>query len=84
MPAVPDAAILEVGERVGVAWLHRTCGECGFCRRGEENLCERAAFTGWTVDGGYADAVVVPEAFAVRLPDRASTTSPPHRCCAPA
>lgn len=59
---------LEVGDRVGVAWLHRTCGRCAFCRRGEENLCEHAAFTGWTVDGGYAEALVVPEAFAVRLP----------------
>ncbi len=59
---------LEVGERVGVPWLHRTCGVCAFCRRGEENLCERAEFTGWTVDGGYADALTVPESFAVRLP----------------
>ena len=64
----PGCRDLEVGERVGVAWLHRTCGECGYCVRGEENLCERAEFTGWTVDGGFADAVVVPEAFAVRLP----------------
>lgn len=60
---------LAVGARVGVAWLHRTCGECGACRRGDENLCERAEFTGWTVDGGYADAMVVPEDFAVTLPD---------------
>ncbi len=60
---------LAVGERVGVAWLHHTCGVCEFCRRGEENLCERAEFTGWTVDGGYADAITVPEAFAVALPD---------------
>jgi alcohol dehydrogenase, propanol-preferring len=59
---------LEVGERVGVAWLHWADGDCAFCRRGEENLCVRAQFTGWTVDGGYADAVTVPEAFAVRLP----------------
>ncbi len=42
---------------------------CEFCRRGEENLCTAADFTGWTVDGGYADAVTVPEAFAVRLPE---------------
>lgn len=56
------------GDRVGVPWLHRTCGSCAFCSRGEENLCERAEFTGWTVDGGYADAVTVPEAFVVRLP----------------
>ncbi len=60
---------LAVGDRVGVAWLHHTCGVCEFCRRGEENLCERAEFTGWTVDGGYADAITVPEAFAVALPD---------------
>jgi propanol-preferring alcohol dehydrogenase len=59
---------LAVGDRVGVAWLHRTCGVCAFCLRGEENLCEAAEFTGWTVDGGYADAIVVPEHFAVRLP----------------
>jgi propanol-preferring alcohol dehydrogenase len=60
---------LRVGDRVGVPWLHHTCGVCAFCRRGEENLCERADFTGWTVDGGYADALTVPAAFAVRLPD---------------
>ncbi|MFI5053579.1 MAG: zinc-dependent alcohol dehydrogenase family protein [Acidimicrobiia bacterium] len=58
-----------IGDRVGVAWLHRTCGVCEFCRRGEENLCARAEFTGWTVDGGYAEAITVPEAFAVKLPD---------------
>jgi propanol-preferring alcohol dehydrogenase len=58
-----------IGDRVGVAWLHDTCGTCAACRRGDENLCERALFTGWTVDGGYADALTVPEDFAVRLPD---------------
>jgi propanol-preferring alcohol dehydrogenase len=64
----PGCTRLELGERVGVPWLHRTCGVCEFCRRGEENLCEAAEFTGWTVDGGYADALTVPEDFAVRLP----------------
>jgi propanol-preferring alcohol dehydrogenase len=59
---------LHLGQRVGVAWLHQTCGVCRFCRRGEENLCDRALFTGWTADGGYADAVTVPEDFAVQLP----------------
>ena len=63
-----DVATLAVGDRVGVAWLHHTDGVCGFCRRGEENLCVAADFTGWTVDGGYADHVTVPEDFAVRLP----------------
>jgi alcohol dehydrogenase, propanol-preferring len=60
---------LTVGERVGVAWLHDTCGHCDYCLRGEENLCIAARFTGWTADGGYADALTVPESFAVRLPE---------------
>jgi alcohol dehydrogenase, propanol-preferring len=56
------------GDRVGIAWLRQTCGRCPFCRSGRENLCERAEFTGWTADGGYAEYAVVPEAFAYRLP----------------
>jgi propanol-preferring alcohol dehydrogenase len=60
---------LAVGDRVGVPWLHEACGVCPPCRRGDENLCERPRFTGWTADGGYADALTVPEAFAVSLPD---------------
>lgn len=60
---------VEVGARVGVAWLHRTCGACRWCRSGRENLCPDATFTGWHVDGGYAERVVVPEAFAHPLPD---------------
>jgi propanol-preferring alcohol dehydrogenase len=58
-----------LGARVGVAWLHRTCERCDPCRRGEENLCEAPEFTGWTVDGGYAERVRVPEAFAYAIPD---------------
>ena len=57
------------GDRVGVAWLNRTCGVCEFCLAGQENLCERAMFTGWTVDGGYAEFVTAPAAFSYRLPD---------------
>src|SRR5688500_106424 len=45
----------KVGERVGLAWLHRTCGSCRFCRAGRENLCEGSQFTGWTVNGGFAE-----------------------------
>ena len=56
-------------ERVGIAWLNHTCGACEFCRRGQENLCDKAMFTGWTVDGGYAEYVVAPAAFTYRLPD---------------
>jgi propanol-preferring alcohol dehydrogenase len=58
-----------VGERVGVPWLGATDGSCRFCRRGEENLCTAPVFTGWDVDGGYADACLVDEAFAYPLPD---------------
>jgi propanol-preferring alcohol dehydrogenase len=57
------------GERVGVAWLNRTCGLCRFCRAGRENLCVSPQFTGWTVNGGFAEYAVVPAAFAYRLPE---------------
>lgn len=62
------ATCFEVGQRVGVPWLHRTCGECEFCRQGLENLCESAQFTGLHVDGGYAESMVVPEDFAYPIP----------------
>ena len=65
----PGAQRFAVGERIGVAWLGRTDGSCRFCRRGEENLCTGPRFTGWDVDGGYADAVVADERFAYRLPE---------------
>ncbi|MGY1739613.1 MULTISPECIES: zinc-dependent alcohol dehydrogenase family protein [unclassified Blastococcus] len=58
-----------VGERIGVPWLGRTDGTCRFCRRGDENLCTAPLFTGWDLDGGYADACLVDERFAYRLPD---------------
>jgi propanol-preferring alcohol dehydrogenase len=57
------------GERVGVAWLRYTDGTCGYCRRGNENLCPHSRYTGWDADGGYAEYVTVPAAFAYRLPD---------------
>lgn len=57
------------GDRVGIAWLNRTCGVCEFCRAGKENLCDRAMFTGWTVDGGYAEYAVAPASFTYRLPE---------------
>ena len=60
---------LAIGQRVGVAWLNHTCGDCHYCRAGRENLCEDAAFTGWTVNGGFAEYVVVPAAFAYALPE---------------
>jgi len=57
-----------IGERVGVAWLHSTDGTCAYCRRGRENLCPAAEFTGWTVDGGYAEAIVAPADFVHPIP----------------
>lgn len=54
---------LAPGDRVGVAWLRRTCGECTFCRRGAENLCPKSEYTGWDADGGFADYLVAPAAY---------------------
>ncbi len=63
-----STAGFEVGQRVGVAWLNRTCGVCRFCRADRENLCDRPEFTGWTVDGGFAEYTVAPAAFIYSLP----------------
>lgn len=60
---------LKIGQRVGVAWLRHTCGTCGFCTAGRENLCESSRFTGYHVDGGYAEYAVVPEVYAYAIPD---------------
>ena len=59
---------LRAGDRVGVCWLHWADGTCAYCRRDQENLCEHALFTGWTADGGYAEAITVSEDFAISLP----------------
>lgn len=65
----PDiGAEFAVGDRVGIAWLRHTCGECDYCRRGAENLCPNSMYTGWDADGGYADFATVPADFAHRLP----------------
>jgi propanol-preferring alcohol dehydrogenase len=56
------------GDRVGVAWLRRSCGACRFCASGRENLCLAPQFTGWDADGGFGERVSVPEAFAYPLP----------------
>jgi alcohol dehydrogenase, propanol-preferring len=70
-----------IGDRVGVAWLAGTDGTCRFCRRGQENLCLAPRFTGWDLDGGYADACLVDEAFAYRLPaDLADEEAAPLLC----
>jgi len=63
-----EASRFRVGDRVGVAWLHSTCGNCAFCLHGKENLCEQARFTGYHVDGGYAQYINVPQDFAYPIP----------------
>jgi propanol-preferring alcohol dehydrogenase len=64
-----SAERFSVGDRIGIAWLRHTCGRCRWCRRGAENLCPNARFTGWDADGGFAEFAVVPEAYAYRVPD---------------
>ena len=64
-----DAQRFPVGARVGVPWLGWTCGECRQCRAGRENLCERARFTGYQIDGGYAEFASADERFCFPIPD---------------
>ncbi len=69
------------GERVGVPWLGWTCGTCVYCRRGEENLCDRARFTGYDIDGGYAEYTVADARFAFRIdPSYSDVQAAPLLC----
>jgi len=65
----PGAARFATGTRVGVPWLGWSCGTCGYCQSGRENLCDRAQFTGYQRDGGYAELTVADERFCFPLPD---------------
>jgi alcohol dehydrogenase, propanol-preferring len=67
--AGPGAARFAEGDRVGIPWLGWTCGECRFCRSGRENLCDRARFTGYLADGGYAELAVSDERFCLPIPE---------------
>jgi alcohol dehydrogenase, propanol-preferring len=71
-----------VGDRVGVPWLGWTCGECRYCRSGRENLCDRARFTGYDVDGGYAELAVADERYCFALPDGQSDEEAAPLLCA--
>lgn len=73
---------LHEGDRVGIPWLHWTCGECFYCRRGMENLCDNARFTGYHADGGYAEATIVSEPFAFPLPKTFSDVEAAPLLCA--
>lgn len=72
---------LAVGQRVGIAWLRSTCGECRWCRAGAENLCPSSLYTGWDADGGFAEYATVPAGFAYPSPT-ASPTCTWRPCCA--
>jgi alcohol dehydrogenase, propanol-preferring len=72
----------QVGERVGAYWLAWTCGDCGFCRSGRENLCDHAKFHGYTLDGGYAEYAVIDERFCVPLPRNFSDAQAAPLLCA--
>jgi alcohol dehydrogenase, propanol-preferring len=73
---------LQIGDRVGVPWIHKTCGECEFCREGDENLCVKQQITGVTVDGGYAEYVKAPASHALPIPDNLSSIEAAPLFCA--
>ncbi|HET9839631.1 MAG TPA: zinc-dependent alcohol dehydrogenase [Candidatus Angelobacter sp.] len=73
---------LKVGDRVGVPWVHWTCGECEFCRAGYENLCSKQKITGCTVDGGYAEYIKAPATHATRIPEGISAAGAAPLFCA--
>jgi propanol-preferring alcohol dehydrogenase len=77
-----DAGTLRIGQRVGIPWLGHTCGHCGYCRVGSENLCDHPLFTGYTLDGGYATAIVADERFSFPLPEDGSDESLAPLLCA--
>jgi propanol-preferring alcohol dehydrogenase len=72
----------EPGQRVGVPWLHSACGECDFCKRGEDNLCSSANFTGFHIDGGYAEYMLAEADYALPLPEALSDVEVAPLLCA--
>lgn len=72
----------QIGDRVGVPWLGWTCGQCQYCTTGRENLCDRARFTGYTLDGGYADAALAHEDYCFAIPASYSDTEAAPLLCA--
>jgi propanol-preferring alcohol dehydrogenase len=77
-----EASLLSVGQRVGVPWLGWTCGKCFYCLSGSENLCVNALFTGYTLDGGYAEFTVADERFCVPIPESYSDIEAAPLMCA--
>jgi alcohol dehydrogenase, propanol-preferring len=77
-----NVADLRVGDRVGIPWLGYTCGVCDYCRSGRENLCDAARFTGYTIDGGYAEYAVADARYCFRLPTAGADTDLAPWLCA--
>ena len=78
----PSCTRWREGQRIGIPWLAHTCGRCRFCTSGRENLCLDPRFTGWDVDGGYAEFALVDEAYAYLLPDRFDDVTAAPLLCA--
>ncbi|MFT3928425.1 MAG: zinc-dependent alcohol dehydrogenase family protein [Myxococcales bacterium] len=78
----PEVDATWIGRRVGVAWLHGTCGRCHQCQRGRENLCELATFTGYTVQGGFAECLLARADFVYPLPSELSDRDAAPLLCA--
>lgn len=76
------AGELKIGDRVGLPWIYWTCGECEFCREGNENLCTKQKITGVTVDGGFAEYVKAPASHVVKIPDGLSAVEAAPLFCA--
>ena len=77
-----DVSEFSVGARVGVPWLGSTCGHCGYCTTARENLCEEARFTGYTLDGGFAQFVVADASFCLPIPEQYSSVEAAPLLCA--
>ncbi len=80
--AGPGVKGFKIGERVGVPWMGATCGECPYCRDGRENLCDRPGFTGYTIDGGYAQYATADEDYAFPIPDEYTDAEAAPLMCA--
>src|SRR6266540_4491184 len=79
---IGNSSRFESGQRVGVPWLGWTDGDCAYCRSGRENLCDHARFTGYTLDGGYAEFTVVDARYCFHVPERYSNVEAAPLLCA--
>ena len=78
----PGGGWPQIDQRIGVGWLHSSCGECSHCATGRENLCANARFTGYHVNGGYSEYAVARSDFVYSIPPAFQTNRPPRYCVA--